>query len=124
MTERLVLYKCGDCGDIVEVVQAGTCEPNCCDVPMERLVEKHEETGLEKHVPVIKQTGDGVNVKVGSVPHPMEAEHYIAWVEIISDGEVRRRFLNPGEAPEATFGAVGDGAVAREYCTVHGLWKS
>jgi len=91
---------------------------------MERLVEKHEETGLEKHVPVIKQTGDGVKVKVGSVPHPMEAEHYIAWVEIISDGVVRRRFLNPGDAPEATFGAVRDGAVAREYCTVHGLWKS
>ena len=124
MTERLGLYKCGDCGDIVEIVQAGTCEPNCCDAPMERLAEKHEETGFEKHVPVIEKTGDGVNVKVGSVPHPMEAEHYIAWVEIVSNGEVRRRFLKPGEAPEAAFGAVGDGAVAREYCTVHGLWIS
>jgi len=124
MSERLGLYKCGGCEDIVEIIQAGTCGPNCCDAPMERLVEKHEETGLEKHVPVIEKAGDGVNVKVGSVPHPMEIEHHIVWVEIVIDGEVRRKFLKPGEAPEAAFAGVGDGVVAREYCNVHGLWRS
>lgn len=124
MTERLGLYRCGDCGDVVEVVQVGTCEPSCCDAPMGRLTEQHEETGLEKHVPIIEKVADGVNVKIGSVPHPMEAKHYIAWVEIVSNGEVRRKFLRPGEAPEATFRTVEDGAVAREYCTVHGLWRS
>jgi len=124
MTAKLQIYKCGDCGNVVEVVYAGTCDPVCCDVPMERLEAKNDEVGLEKHVPIIEESGAGVNVKVGEVPHPMEQEHYIAWVEIISDGEARRKFLEPGDAPQAAFDSVDGDLVAREYCTVHGLWKS
>ena len=33
-------------------------------------------------------------------------------------------FLKPGEKPEAVFEAKGQKATAREYCSVHGLWKS
>lgn len=124
MTVNLQIYKCGDCGNVVEIVHGGTCDPLCCDVPMERLMEQHEESGLEKHVPVIEQKGTSLNVKVGSIPHPMEPEHYIAWVEVNSDGETRRKFLKPGDIPEVEFDSVVDGAAAREFCTVHGLWKS
>ena len=124
MTGKLQIYKCNDCGNVVEIVHPGTCDPVCCDVPMERLEEKNEETGLEKHVPIIEESGAGVNVKVGAVPHPMEQEHYIAWVEVVSDGEARRKFLEPGDAPEAEFDSLAGDVTAREYCTVHGLWKS
>jgi len=66
----------------------------------------------------------GVKVKVGSVPHPMEETHYIEWIEILADGKVYRKFLNPRDAPEAQFDISANKIVAREYCNVHGLWKS
>lgn len=118
------VYTCGDCKNVVEVVHAGTCEPACCDAPMERLTEKHEDTGFEKHVPVIERDSGATKVKVGSVPHPMEPEHYIAWIEIIDGDETRRKYLAPGREPQAVFSATGEGVIAREYCTVHGLWGS
>jgi len=69
-------------------------------------------------------TGGGVKVMVGSVAHPMEAKHYIMWIEIIADGIAYRQFLNPGDAPEATFNVAADQITARELCNLHGLWKA
>jgi superoxide reductase len=54
----------------------------------------------------------------------MEEKHYIEWVQIIADGDVYRYFLKPGDAPEATFKIDANQVTAREYCNVHGLWKS
>ena len=91
---------------------------------MKLLVENTVDAAKEKHVPVIEKVDGGVKVKVGSVSHPMEESHYIEWVEIIADGEAYRQFLNPGEAPEATFCIKADQITAREYCNLHGLWKA
>ena len=91
---------------------------------MKLLVENTVDAAKEKHVPVIEKVGGGVKVKVGSVAHPMEESHYIEWVEIIADGEAYRQFLNPGEAPEATFCIEAKQITAREYCNLHGLWKA
>ena len=73
---------------------------------------------------MLETTDSGTKVKVGEAPHPMEQEHYIEWVELTVDGEACRHFLKPGEKPEAVFEAKGQKATAREYCNVHGLWKS
>lgn len=124
MTELRQIYKCNICGNIVEVLHAGVGQLVCCGQPMELLKEKTEDVGQEKHVPVVEKTGTGVKVKVGSVPHPMEEKHYIEWIEIIADGGVHRKFLNPGDKPEADFGINAGEIWAREYCNVHGLWKS
>ena len=62
---------------------------------MELLKEKTEDVGKEKHVPVVKKTGESVKVKVGSVPHPMEEKHFIEWIELIADDQVYRKFLKP-----------------------------
>lgn len=124
MIERREIYKCNVCGNIVEVLHAGGGELVCCDQPMEHLIEKTNDAGNEKHMPVIEKTGTGVKVKVGSIPHPMEDEHYIEWIEAISDGRIYVKFLNPRDAPEAEFEIAGEKIEAREYCTVHGLWKS
>jgi len=78
----------------------------------------------EKHVPVIEKTSTGVKVKVGSVPHPMEEKHYIEWIELHADGAVWRKFLRPGEKPEAEFWVTAEVLSARAYCNVHGLWRS
>ena len=124
MTERLQVYRCNICGNIVEVLHAGVGQLVCCGQPMELLVEETEEVGLEKHVPVVEKKENVVAVKVGSVPHPMEDNHYIEWIEIIADSGVYRKYLTPGDKPEAEFKVRAEKVKAREYCNLHGLWKS
>jgi superoxide reductase len=123
MAERLQVFKCDVCGHIVEVLHEGQGELVCCKQPMKLLVEGSVDAALEKHVPVIEKIAGGIKVKVGSVPHPMEEEHYIEWIEIIADGKAYRQFLKPGEAPEATFNIDAEQVTVREYCNLHGLWK-
>lgn len=86
MTELKQVYGCNICGNIVEVLHTGVGTLVCCGQPMELLVEKTEDIGLEKHVPVIEKNEAGYLVKVGSIPHPMEEKHYIKWIELIADG--------------------------------------
>ena len=100
MTEKLQVFKCTMCGNIVDILHEGQGELVCCGQPMELLEEKSEDQGNEKHIPVVEQTEKGVKVKVGAVEHPMEENHYIEWIEVVADGKVCRKFLKPGEAPE------------------------
>ncbi|RMD52206.1 MAG: desulfoferrodoxin [Nitrospirae bacterium] len=122
-TERLQVYKCEVCGNIVEVIHSGRGTLVCCGKPMVLFVENTVDASKGKHVPVIEKTDKGIKVKVGSVPHPMEEKHYIEWIEVIVGDKVDRRFLNPGDAPEAEFKVEGE-VTARAYCNLHGLWKS
>jgi superoxide reductase len=124
MTEKLQIYKCEVCGNIVEMLHAGAGQLVCCGQPMKLFQENTTDAAKEKHVPVIEKTATGFKVKVGSVAHPMEAAHYIEWIEVIADGQAYRKFLNPGEAPEATFEIKAEKITAREYCNLHGLWKA
>lgn len=117
------IYKCNVCGNIVEVLHAGGGELVCCGQPMELLKEKTTDVGQEKHLPVIEKTEAGVLVKIGSVPHPMEEKHFIEWIEIMADGRSYRKFLQPGDKPEAEFKILAEKIEAREYCNLHGLWK-
>ena len=123
MTERLQVYKCEVCGNIVEVLHEGEGELVCCKQPMKLLVENTVDAAKEKHVPVVEKTAEGIKVKVGSVAHPMEEKHYIEWIEVIADGKAYRQFLKPGDTPEATFNIAAEQVTAREYCNLHGLWK-
>lgn len=123
-TERLQIWKCELCGNIVESVHSGGGELVCCGQPMKLMNEQTADWKTEKHVPVIEKVDGGVKVTVGSTPHPMTEEHYIEWIEVIVDGKEYREFLNPGDAPEAFFPVDGENLAAREYCNVHGLWKS
>ena len=124
MTERLQVYKCEVCGNLVEVLHAGPGELVCCGAPMKNYMENTVDAAKEKHVPVVEKIPGGFKVKVGSVPHPMEQSHYFEWIELIVDGKAYRQFLQPGQAPEATFEIQADKVVAREYCNLHGLWKA
>jgi len=124
MTELHQVYRCNICGNIVETLHPGTGQLVCCKQPMELLQEKTEDVGKEKHVPVIEFTDTGIKVKVGSIPHPMEEKHYIEWIEIIADGVTYRKFLKPGDKPEAEFPVKAEKITAREYCNLHGFWKS
>lgn len=124
MTKLKEVYKCNICGNIIEVVHAGVGELVCCGQPMDLLMEKVQDAGNEKHVPVIENTSTGVKVKVGSIPHPMEEKHYIEWIELQADDMVYRKFLKPTDKPEAEFCVNAAKLSARDYCNIHGLWKS
>jgi len=124
MAEKLQVYKCELCGNIVEVLHGGKGELVCCGKPMVLMTENTVDAAKEKHVPVVEISGGTVKVKVGDVAHPMEDKHWIEWIEIIADGKAYRQFLNPGDAPEATFNVDAAQVTAREYCNLHGLWKA
>ena len=124
MAERLEVYKCEACGNIVEVLTGGGGELVCCGEAMKLMVENTVDAAKEKHVPVIEKVDGGVKVSVGSVAHPMESSHYIEWIEIIVNGKAYRQFLSPGDAPEAVFKVEAQTVTAREYCNLHGLWKA
>ncbi|HEY5532458.1 MAG TPA: desulfoferrodoxin [Candidatus Anoxymicrobiaceae bacterium] len=124
MAERLQVYECEVCGNIVEVFREGGGTLVCCGESMKLLVENTVDAAKEKHVPVIEKVDGGIKVKVGSVAHPMIEEHHIEWIEAIDGEEIHVAFLSVGDEPEATFPLDKTDVVAREHCNLHGLWKA
>lgn len=124
MTKLREVYKCSICGNVVEIIHPGAPALVCCHQPMERLEAKSEDTGKEKHLPVIEASGTGISVKVGSVEHPMEEKHSIRFIEVLTKNQVLRAELAPGGKPAAEFSVKLEEVVeVREYCNLHGLWK-
>jgi superoxide reductase len=125
MTARSQIYHCKVCGNIVDVAIAGAGTLSCCNQPMTHEAPNSVEASKEKHIPVVEETADNRRrVKVGSIPHPMEEKHHIAWIETVREGRVNRVYLKPGEAPEALFCVIAEGSIIRAYCNLHGLWKA
>lgn len=124
MSKKLEIYKCQSCGNIIEVFHAGAGELVCCGNPMARQVENTVDASREKHLPVVEKNAGGITVKVGSVPHPMEEQHFIEWIEVVADGRIFRQELKPGDAPQAVFPAASGKVVVREYCSLHGQWAT
>ena len=124
MATRLEVYKCDLCGNMVEVLHGGQGTLVCCGQDMTLLKENTVDAAVEKHVPVVEKIDGGYKVSVGSVAHPMEEEHFIEWIELIAGDTAYRQFLNPGSAPEAVFKVDATEVTAREFCNLHGLWKS
>jgi superoxide reductase len=124
MTKRLEVYKCGICGNIVEVLHTGRGTLVCCGQEMNLMREQTADQATEKHVPVIEKIPSGIKAVVGSTLHPMEEKHYIEWIEIITKGGASRKFLKPGDKPESLFKDVEGLEKIREYCNIHGLWEN
>ncbi len=124
MAEKMQIFKCEACGNIIEVLHGGEGELVCCGEPMKWFEENTVDAAKEKHVPVIEKIEGGFKVMIGSVAHPMEEKHFIEWIEVITeDGRVYRQFLCPGMAAEASFKIDAATITAREYCNLHGLWR-
>lgn len=124
MIARNSVYKCEVCGNIVEVLHIGGGELVCCGKPMKELAENTVDASKEKHIPVVTKTDTGYKVVVGSVQHPMEEKHFIEFIELIADGVSYKKFLKPGDVPEAEFCVKASSVTVREYCNMHGLWKA
>ncbi|MFU2191275.1 desulfoferrodoxin [Methanobacterium sp. MZD130B] len=127
MTEKKEVYRCNVCGNIVTLLCTGPGELVCCKVPMELINAEQKDVGPEKHIPVIEKSENGVKVKVGEVPHPMEEGHHILWVELSTPDQLYIQFLGPDDLPEAEFpvNLTDEKEVtAKSYCNIHGFWKS
>ena len=125
MTEKCEIYQCEICGNIVEVIHSAAGTLVCCGQDMNLQDEKTADTSTEKHVPYVEKTDGGLTVKVGqNQEHPMTDEHRIEWIQVIADGRAYRKFLKPGDKPQAEFEIKADVKKAREFCNLHGLWKS
>ncbi|WP_457575788.1 desulfoferrodoxin [Desulfomarina sp.] len=124
MADKMAVYKCELCGNIVEVLTAGTADLMCCGQQMTMMAENTTDAAVEKHVPVLTKTDAGWTVTVGSVDHPMTEDHYIEWIELIAGKTVYRQFLDPNDKPAAHFPPLDGDVSARAYCNLHGLWKA
>jgi len=119
------IFKCKHCGNIVEAVHTGAGELVCCGEAMEEITENtQEEVATEKHIPVVEKDGDVLTITVGEIEHPMDKEHYIEWIEVISGPTVHRRYLQPGQEPKTNFICRADTYTVRAYCNLHGLWSA
>lgn len=120
---ELEFYRCEKCGNIVALLQNGGGTLNCCGQAMTKLVANSTDAAKEKHVPVVTKENGKIRVAVGSVPHPMQAEHLIEWIVLVSGSRVEIAHLKPGAEPKAEFEDAVSGTVYA-YCNQHGLWKA
>ena len=127
-------YKCSHCGNLSALIADKGVPLVCCGEKMTELVPNTVEASTEKHLPGISVEADAcacgcdcicLNVQVGSVPHPMEDKHNIAFVYVETERGGQRKCLKPGEEPKLTFCLSDDKPVAvYAYCNLHGLWKT
>ena len=123
--KNMKFYICPHCGNSVEMIHDAGVKLMCCGQKMEELVAGAVEASHEKHIPAVDMEGGIVNVKVGSIEHPMAENHWIEWVQVVTDKGVQRKYLNPGEAPKVKFLLANEKPLAvYAYCNLHGLWKS
>ncbi|MCD8377306.1 MAG: desulfoferrodoxin FeS4 iron-binding domain-containing protein [Candidatus Gastranaerophilales bacterium] len=127
MTEKFELYKCNVCGNLVEVRLSGVGVLVCCGEPMElvRAKNTHDDEGLsEKHSPVIGFGSDS-NREIRVIKHPMINEHYIMFVECISQdkNEAKIKYFYPEQEVIMRTDITDENLSARSYCNIHGLYN-
>jgi len=131
-------FICGTCGH-VEFDEAPEKCP-VCGSPKKAFNEKDviktskDEGPKEKHVPVIRiikkcelvgESCIDIHAKIGEVLHPMEAEHFIQWVDFYVDKKyVSRIMLMPDCNPAASahIKANSGKLTVIEFCNLHGHW--
>jgi superoxide reductase len=118
-------FRCDKCGNLVYLVEKGTCVPQCCGEPMRKLVAGSTDAATEKHVPVVTRADGKIKVQVGEVEHPMLDAHFIQWIALVSGDRTEIHYLHPGDKPVTEFARDGaDDVTIYEYCNLHGLWKA
>ena len=117
-------YICNHCKNIIGKIHDAGVPVVCCGEKMAELVPNTTEAATEKHLPVVTIEGTNVNVRIGSVDHPMTEEHLIQWVYLETAEGGQRKNLKAGDKPEEIFCNNGDAVAVYAYCNLHGLWKT
>ncbi len=119
--QRQEIYKCRVCGIVAEILDAGAGEPICCGQPM-TLLSPRALGDAQEHAVRVEVNPDAVQVRVGDPGHPMDAKHFIQWIEVLDAQQVHQQYLQPGREPEARFVGCSEPAQVRILCNRHGLW--
>lgn len=122
-TEKLQIYKCEICGNLVQVIEPSFGELVCCNQPMKLQSVQHDKTEIgEKHAPVIEIKENEKYVTVKS--HPMVKEHYIQFIEVYKKdkSEMHLKYFNPDDTAELDINCMPEDVEATEFCNIHGLW--
>lgn len=128
MTEKLSLYKCSVCGNLVQVILPAGGELVCCGKPMTHLEPKNNSDEMleEKHVPYFIHDNNNEYIQIGSTLHPMSNEHFIQFVEVFSQdkNKVILQYFSPDEKPIMNLDAsLAKNCSSLAYCNIHGLWE-
>lgn len=118
-------YICKHCGNIIGFAKNTGVSVYCCGEEMIKIVPNTVDASMEKHIPQIEVNGNIVRVTVGSVLHPMEESHHIAWVAMETEQGNQRKVLKVDSEPVIEFAMVDGDKVKNvyAYCNLHGLWK-
>ena len=123
MKENVRFYKCEKCGNVIGLINGDSDRITCCGQKMTLMNPNTVDAAQEKHIPVYEKEGNEIVVKIGSMEHPMETDHYIMWIAQVTENKTIRVRLHPGEKAEARF-PYEAGALLYAYCNKHGLWKT
>ena len=123
MKENVRFYFCPICGNVIGLIDGDMNKITCCGKKMELMNANSTDASQEKHVPVCERVQDEIIVKVGTVEHPMEKEHYIMWIAQVSDNQTTRIRLFPEQSTEVRFKYIPK-SIIYAYCNKHGLWKN
>jgi len=116
-------FICKHCGNMIGLVDDKGVPLVCCGEKMTELIPNTVEAAVEKHLPEVSVSGDNIEVKIGSVPHPMEEAHHITFVYVETEKGGQRKCLDIGAEPTIRFCLADDKALAvYAYCNLHGLW--
>jgi superoxide reductase len=124
MTNERKFFRCTHCGNLVSFIHNTGMPLMCCGTKMAELTPNTSDGAVEKHVPVAKRDDCMLSVTVGSVPHPMTEEHYIAWIIAADSDRTQRVTLSSGQEPTADFCLCEDPVKVYAYCNLHGLWEA
>jgi superoxide reductase len=118
-------FICNHCGNLTGLINNKGVPMVCCGEKMAELVPNTVEASREKHLPFVSSSPGCISVQVGSVPHPMESGHSIAFVYAETERGGQRKCLKAGEDPMIEFFFAEDKPIAvYAYCNLHGLWKT
>jgi len=123
MKQNTKFYTCPICGNVIGLIDGDIMHMTCCGKPMQLLEANTVDASQEKHVPVYEKSEDEIVVRVGSVEHPMEKDHYIMWIAQVSDNKTMRVSLYPEQDTIVRFKYI-PGATLYAYCNKHGLWSA
>ena len=120
------LFRCNICGNVIEIVHEGVESLACCNEDMERLKvnEADSKNYHFAHVETVKKVDD-IEYKQITFNHEMTPEHYIEFIEAISNDGVhlKRKYLHAGEPAVMTLKcACNQGFFIRLYCSRDGVW--
>ncbi len=125
MTGKQKFFICKHCGNLIGLIDGKGVPVVCCGENMQELIPNTTKASTEKHLPVVSFADGKLDVTIGSVPHPTEDIHHIAFVYVETKHGGQRKILSPGQEPKLSFSFTDDKPVAVfAYCNLHGLWKT